>query len=128
MLARGVQAIRKGSKATAYDRFSGPSDQPTQKCEVVLGEKHQPEDLLLHHEVPDRSSRVTGARYAGTALLERLCAQSVLSVTQVQPPPVCKGRPHPGRAGGEHTVEDVHAPGDSLDEPSRVAQAHEVPE
>src|SRR5512139_2539683 len=102
---RSIEIAPKTSKVSLNYGLPGFLHQPGQECQVMLGEQDDPQDLLLHHEVPDNPSGEPPARLTRASALQRLRGQRVLGVTQVHTAGAGERGTHPCGPRGQYAVE-----------------------
>ena len=127
---RRVEALERGrlvgAELAALDRSPRPGGQIEQKSDVVLGQKYQAEQLLLIDEMTEIGAREASAGRAGAALVERARVAGEAGVPEVEAPFPRErraGAPEPRR---QNAVEHVDPALDDVEDPGRVADAHEV--
>src|SRR3990172_976279 len=126
ILPRGAPDAAERGKSTLDYRSAGGSYQAHQISQIVFGQKHEPQDLFLHHKMSNRPPGEATAGHTGAPLLQRLRAESVCGVPKIESARSREGRPHPCRTGRQNTVENVDSAGDYLDETFGVTYAHEI--
>ena len=92
----------------------------------MQAEEPQPQQFVLVDQMPDVRAREPRAGRAVAAVFQRAGVAGVARVAEVDPPAGGQRRSRPRRSRRQHAVEHVDPARDHLQDPFRIADAHEV--